>query len=323
MASDSATTETTTEIRHSQFTRKWKMPALFFCLTLLTTFLFGAGLFGRFQPMMLIAGDGMLIRESVILGWLEGVLYMACVIAILLSHELGHFVATLKYRIPSTYPIFLPSPLMIGTFGAVIAMDGRKADRKEIFDIGIAGPLAGLVICIPVLMIGISRLDIDASAPSFLSIQVPWIVKLLAPFSSNNGDVPWLIPLEQVNPMFLAGWVGLFVTGLNMMPVSQLDGGHVTYTIFGRAAHWIARGFMVAVIATMTYFESYNLMIMVVLVMFMGPDHPPTRDDTVRLGKTRTILGLISLVIPILCFPPEIVVINTELLDTINNVARP
>ena len=145
MASDSATTETTTEIRHSQFTRKWKMPALFFCLTLLTTFLFGAGLFGRFQPMMLIAGDGMLIRESVILGWLEGVLYMACVIAILLSHELGHFVATLKYRIPSTYPIFLPSPLMIGTFGAVIAMDGRKADRKEIFDIGIAGPLAGLV----------------------------------------------------------------------------------------------------------------------------------------------------------------------------------
>ena len=123
--------------------------------------------------------------------------------------------------------------------------------------------------------------------------------------------------------MFLAGWVGLFVTGLNMMPVSQLDGGHVTYTIFGRAAHWIARGFMVAVIATMTYFQSYNLMIMVVLVMFMGPDHPPTRDDTVELGRTRTILGLISLVIPILCFPPEIVVINTELLDAINNVARP
>lgn len=259
----------------------------------------------------------MVLRESVLLGWLEGILYMGCVIGILFSHEMGHFIATLKYRIPSTYPIFLPSPLMIGTFGAVIAMDGRKADRKEIFDIGIAGPLAGLVICIPVLMVGISQLNVDPDAQSFISIQVPWIVKLLAPLSAEN-DVPWLIPLEQVNPMFLAGWVGLFVTGLNMMPVSQLDGGHVTYTIFGRAAHWIARGFMVAVVAAMTYFQSYNLMIMVVLVMFMGPDHPPTRDDSVPLGKTRVILGLVSLAIPVLCFPPEIVVINEELIDAIS-----
>src|SRR5206468_2602920 len=93
------------------------------------------------------------------------------------------------------------------------------------------------------------------------------------------------------NPLLMAGWVGMFVTGLNMLPVSQLDGGHVIYGLFGRRAHLIARAFVVFAIASIVYFELYNMIAMFVLVLLLGVDHPPTRDDSVRLGWGRTLLG--------------------------------
>jgi membrane-associated protease RseP (regulator of RpoE activity) len=118
------------------------------------------------------------------------------------------------------------------------------------------------------------------------------------------------ISLSQLNAYFMAGWVGLLVTGLNMMPVSQLDGGHVTYALFGRRAHWIARLFMVLLFVYMgVVFWLYrwfpSMILMAVLVLLMGTDHPPTRDDSVRLGFVRYIIGLLSLGILVLCFVPN------------------
>jgi membrane-associated protease RseP (regulator of RpoE activity) len=112
----------------------------------------------------------------------------------------------------------------------------------------------------------------------------------------------------QLNPLLMAGWVGLTVTGLNMLPVSQLDGGHVIYTLFGRKAHWIARGFILFAIGYMLYSWNPSLILMIALILLIGTDHPPTRDDSVRLGWFRTALGWLSLAIPVLCFPPRMIV---------------
>ena len=102
----------------------------------------------------------------------------------------------------------------------------------------------------------------------------------------------------------MAGWVGMLVTGLNMLPISQLDGGHVTYALFGRYSHWLARAVLIGAIAFMVMTNSYNWILMLILVTFIGTDHPPTADDTVKLGPVRWTLGLLSLSIPILCFTP-------------------
>jgi membrane-associated protease RseP (regulator of RpoE activity) len=103
----------------------------------------------------------------------------------------------------------------------------------------------------------------------------------------------------------MAGWVGLLVTGLNMIPIGQLDGGHVSYAVFGRRAHWIARGILLASIAAIVVLGRFNWIAMVVIVTLMGTDHPPIREDGMPLGLARTVLGLFSLLIPIVTFMPE------------------
>jgi membrane-associated protease RseP (regulator of RpoE activity) len=237
---------------------------------------------------------------------------MACVLAILLTHEMGHFVLTLIHRVRASLPYFIPLPISpIGTMGAVIAMDGRSANRREIFDIGLAGPIAGLIVAIPIMWIGVQRMDLSP-APGEPRLHAPLLMRMAierahpGKYDANAG-----FPLTRANAWFMAGWVGLLVTGLNMLPVSQLDGGHVTYALFGRWAHWIARGFMLLAIVYMTvmavvFHIQPTWILMAILVLFMGTDHPPTRDDTAHLGPVRTIVGLLSLLIPIFCFVPNL-----------------
>jgi membrane-associated protease RseP (regulator of RpoE activity) len=188
-------------------------------------------------------------------------------------------------------------------------MDGMRANRKEIFDIGLAGPLAGLAVAIPITWIGIQQLDL--TGPGYgLRIQLPlivkWVVGLDPPAGYQAGEA---IACSQLNPYFMAGWVGLLVTGLNMLPISQLDGGHVIYTLFGKpAAHWIARVFMLAVLVAICL-DVRRLgpwLLMTFLVLLIGVSHPPTKDDTVPIGWLRVVIGLISLLIPLLCFNPYV-----------------
>jgi len=287
--------------------RRVRLPVILFLATGLSTFWAGAC---RFAPDHYLFFSDSSMREVLLVGWADGLVYMLAVIAILLSHEMGHFLATIYYRIPASYPIFLPFPLSpIGTLGAVIGMDGKQADRKEIFDIGIAGPLAGLVIAIPVLSIGIQQLDLTTPASGPWALEMPLLIQQLLSFlepAGFNGEKT--IAFGQLNPLFMAGWVGLLITGLNMLPVSQLDGGHVIYTLAGRWGRWISRGFMVSAIAYVVFAENYKLIIMLALVLLLGTDHPPTRDDSVKLGWFRTVLGLACLLIPIYCLAPEIII---------------
>jgi membrane-associated protease RseP (regulator of RpoE activity) len=252
------------------------------------------------------------LRRDLIANWREGLLYMGCVLAILLTHEMGHFMMTMLYRVRASLPFFIPLPISpIGTMGAVIAMDGRTANRREIFDIGLAGPIAGLLVAVPIMWIGVQRMDFTPD-PSGMNLQVPLLMRLAIDYVHPGEYNPSVgFPLTQANAWFMAGWVGLLVTGLNMLPVSQLDGGHVTYALFGRGAHWVARGFMVVAFVYMAvmsfvYQVQPAWVLMAILVLFLGTDHPPTRDDRARLGPLRLAIGYVSLAIPVFCFVPNL-----------------
>ncbi len=296
-------------VYYPQPRRIW-LPAILFILTGLSTFWVGAN---SWLPLQidysgLWTGELTNMRQAIIAHWPEGLMYMFAVLLTLMLHEMGHFIATVYYRVPASFPFFLPFPFNpIGTLGAVIGMNGNLADRRQIFDIGIAGPLAGLVAAIPLMFIGIAQLDLTTEPLSGFGFRLPLIMHWVAEWSEVKGYVAgepvWI---NQLNPIFIAAWVGMLITGLNMMPVGQLDGGHITYTLFGKAAHLIARATIVFAIAFMVYHQNFMLIIMVLLVLLLGTNHPPTRDDSVPLGPFRWALGLASLAIPILCFPPMI-----------------
>ncbi len=293
-----------------RYRRRVRLPVILFLLTAVSTWLTGTM---SFFPIYYFNQAGELgsllpVRRVILAHWDDGLIYMACVMSILLAHEMGHFVFTLIYRVPASLPYFLPLPTITGTAGAVIAMDPRIANRPKIFDIGIAGPLAGLVLIVPVVWIGIAQLDFSQPPAGGWAMHTPlavrWAIEAVHP-----GKLPanGLVYYGQANPWFVAGWFGLLMTALNMFPVGQLDGGHITYTLWGRGAHWFARGLMVFIFAYIVYTGDLTGILMAVLVMVIGTDHPPTADDTAPLGWFRVILGYASLAIPILCFPPHIV----------------
>jgi membrane-associated protease RseP (regulator of RpoE activity) len=291
--------------------RRKVIPLLLFVATCLTTFWAGVKHWAVVIPPILFGNDhAMLARWLVVANWQQGLWYMSGVIGILLAHEMGHFVATLICRIPASLPYFIPMPIGIGTMGAVIGMAGHRANRRQIFDIGIAGPLAGLVCLFPLLWLGIESLDLSIPRRGGVAFDCPWVVRLL--FAWQRPDEPPLteVWVSQLNPLFMAAWVGLLVTGLNMLPVSQLDGGHIVYALLRRKAHYVARSFLVVAGLWIIWSRADIWLLMLVLVTMIGVDHPPTADDTVPLGWGRTVLGYASLAIPFLCFPPKGIMLN-------------
>jgi len=271
-----------------------RLQALLYLLTALTTF--AAGTVG-WEPVVLgIDAD---VAASLPTHWMRGVLYAGAVLAVLTAHEAGHFIAARIHGIPATLPFFLPVPVLItGTLGAVIGMEGSRADRRQLFDIALAGPLAGLLVALPLLAIGMRDGIVTDANPFALPPLAAWMLGALRP------DLVAGLTIAP-NALFMAGWVGLLVTGLNMIPVSQLDGGHIAAAVFGRRSVWIARGTLLAAIAGIVLFGRYNWVVMVVMVAFIGTDHPPIRDADRPLGTPRTVLGLLAFIIPLVTFMPE------------------
>lgn len=293
---------TASDLRPAGQRRRVAMPLLLFLATCASTFWVGAS---GWQPIEAM-GSWQRIAVTVAAHWAQGATYMFAIMAILITHEMGHFLFAVRYRIPASYPLFIPIPINpIGTMGAVIGMDGLRANRRQMFDIGIAGPLAGLVVAIPVVCLGIARLDLQANGPGELAFHNPLLVQLLIGWLRDDIAADATVGIGQLNPYFLAGWVGLLVTGLNMLPISQLDGGHVAYALFGKQAHTVARTFLVLAIAFLVIYiyDAYIWTMMLILVILIGTDHPPTADDSMPLGPVRWLIGTLALVIPILCFP--------------------
>lgn len=293
--------------------RRVMLPVVLFLITCASTFWTGATSWEPIRINTLTNElDCMAARRAVIRDWDQGLIYMGSVLSILLAHEMGHFLTSMRYRIAASLPYFIPVPIFpIGTMGAVIGMDGLRANRRQLFDIGLAGPLAGLVIAIPLMWIGVEKLDLEQPGTGAWSLNSPilvnWMLEQIQPDGFESGSAIWSrhqIAIGQVNPYFMAGWIGLLITGLNMLPISQLDGGHLIYTLFGRRAHWIARIFLFAAIAFILLGGATIWLLMLLIVVFIGTDHPPTSNDQMTLGRVRTSLGLFSLLIPVLCFPP-------------------
>ena len=285
-----------------------RVPLILFVLTILSTFWAGVTAWGP-QTILEIAwqqNSALAIRQSFIANWQTGLVFSAGLISILLAHEMGHYVASRYYRVRATYPIFIPFPFNpFGTCGALIMMDGRTADRREIFDIGIAGPLAGLVVAIPLGVIGL----LYPSGPQFaatdsLRLGEPLLFSLLesalgtSVFVAAEG-----FSTTEASPLLMACWIGLLVTGINMMPMSQLDGGHVTFGLLGERSVWVARAAFLAAAGYVIVMGRTEFAIMLVLVLFLKLRHPPSRDDTRRIGWPRAVLALASLSLPILCIP--------------------
>ncbi len=285
---------------HSPRPRKLVKPALLFLATCISTFWAGAT---HWEPYLYFSRPA---AEAVLRHfWADGLQYMLAVIGILLTHEMGHFIQAVRYHVPASWPFFIPIPISTtGTMGAVISMEGSRANRKQLFDIGLSGPLAGLAVAIPVIWLGLRHAH--PATPRDVPLADPLIFKLMAHYL--RPDLAAGAVLSKNNPLLMAGWVGMLITGLNMLPISQLDGGHVIYGLFGRRAHWIARAFLIVAIAYIIVAEQYNWSVILVLVTLLGVDHPPTRDDRQELGPVRFAIGMASLSIPVLCFTPVIMI---------------
>jgi membrane-associated protease RseP (regulator of RpoE activity) len=246
-------------------------------------------------------------RAALVLDVEQGLRLAVGLLGILLAHEMGHYVACRRYGVDATLPFFLPAPFLslVGTLGAFIRIRGPIPNRRALFDIGIAGPLAGFVVCLPVLLLGIREarpvaLDPEADA---LFLGEP----LLFQWASHLGH--GLLPEDvtlSLGPLGLAAWFGLFVTALNLIPIGQLDGGHVTYALMRQAAYRISRiGSWVCV--ALVYFGP-SWILWALLVRMLGRRHPPTLEDAAPLGPARVAIGVLGLAVFVVCFVPNPIV---------------
>lgn len=234
-----------------------------------------------------------------------GLAFAVSLMLILTTHELGHFFQTLRYRVPASLPYFIPMPISpIGTMGAVIGMQAHVGDRKALYDIGISGPLAGLVPALACTVIGLQHSQVVAVAgrQDLWTLGEPLLFKLLAYLTFGPLDEGHDIVLH---PLAYAGWVGIFITALNLIPIGQLDGGHVLYALLLKRAHRIATLLLVAAVAAVAILGYWGWSLMLLLLLLIGPKHPPTADDSVPLGAGRIILGWLTLLFVIVGFTPQ------------------
>ncbi len=248
------------------------------------------------------------LRESLAmlnLNWSQGLTYTLAVMSILLVHEMGHFFMAIRFGVPASLPYFIPVPILpFGTMGAVISMEGTHANRRQMFDLGITGPLSGLALALPVTLIGILQLPATPAAGMGFRFHNPLIIQLLIAHLRPEYTTPTYLDLTQFNPYLMAGWVGMFVTGLNMLPISQLDGGHVAYALLDRGAHTLARGLLIAAMLFVLITEQYGWVVMLVVIILLGIDHPAMDEDPEPLNPLRRAIGWLALLVPILCLSP-------------------
>ncbi len=238
--------------------------------------------------------------------WWGALGYSAAIISILLCHEMGHFVLCLYYRVPATLPYFIPMPaLPFGTMGAVIRMRGQLRSRQSIRDIGAAGPLAGLVVAIPLLFWGLAHSDIVSEdllgARGGFRLGESILFHLVARVAV--GEIPEGSELI-LHPVAMAGWAGFFVTGLNLLPIGQLDGGHILYAVLGRRARLVGLIFLILLGALTLFWHRGWWPLLLLLLFFVRTGHPPPADPR-PLDRGRVYLGLSMMVLFILTFVPR------------------
>jgi membrane-associated protease RseP (regulator of RpoE activity) len=307
-------------------TRAWRLHGGLFVLTILTTTLAGMMLVAPlvsfsdpplaspldyllyipltyFRSILALLNDALESPQLIT----EGVTFSASLLAILFSHEMGHYLACRYYKVDATLPYFIPAPpiFLAGTFGAFIKIRSAIPTRRALFDIGLAGPLAGFVVAVPLSVVGILTVG-PALQPQEYSIYFndPLLFRLIAKLTG--------IPLEResvANPYYMAAWIGLLVTSLNLMPVGQLDGGHGTFALFGGRAHkTIGRltFIVMSVLAGLGFWwhgspSGFLYAVLLGVVMRLPHPQPAVMEP---LGAKRIVIAIVTLIVFALCFSP-------------------
>ena len=277
---------------------------ILFLLTILTTTLTGALLIGR-DPFLTLQG------------LLKGVPYAIAILSILGAHEMGHYLYAKKYRIHATLPYFIPffiPAFNIGTLGAFIKMRSPIPDKKALFDVGIAGPIAGFIVSLFFLFVGFSLLpDLEGvkeyvgqihewsdTGANALTLGNPLLFELIRTMMGGEH-----LPMYEVYhfPFIFAGWLGLFVTALNLMPIGQLDGGHISYALLGEKSKYVAIGAFIA-LALLNFYSLNWILWTVLILLVIRLKHPPTLNDKIELDPNRRTLAWTSYIIFVTCFSP-------------------
>ena len=282
----------------------WKH-VLLFVITLVTTTIVGAlhyaGFTAHFDP------------DAVRLDWwllAGGLWYSVPTLLILGAHEMGHYVACRYYNVDASLPYFLPlifptAEFQTGTLGAVIRIREAFQTRSALFDIGIAGPIAGFLVLIPTLFLGLSMSEVLPAPRQLHGVYLgepllfQWSTRLVLGVVQDGYAL-------NAHPMVFAAWLGMLATALNLLPFGQLDGGHISYAVFGRVSTLISIATVgTAVVMTFVTFSWFLLTVMMLVMLFvLGPRHPRVIHEYEPLGRERQRLALVALVILIICFTP-------------------
>ncbi len=234
--------------------------------------------------------------------WLAGAPYSLSVLAILLAHEMGHYLACRHYGVDASLPYFVPGIPILGTFGAFIRIRQRIPDRKALFDIGVAGPLSGFAVAIPIFLYGMSRSRIipaSAAGETDFYLGFPVLFLLAAPFFFP------VVPdgaLLSLSPYLSAAWVGMLATSLNLLPAGQLDGGHICYAISRRLHARVSRLTLIGVILLGAVHRAW--LVWAVILLLLGDRHPPLGDERQDLSRGRILLAAAALAVFVLSFMP-------------------
>jgi membrane-associated protease RseP (regulator of RpoE activity) len=238
--------------------------------------------------------------------YLPGLWYSGTVLAILGCHEMGHYLACRYYRVDASLPYFLPAPLpLTGTLGAFIRIRQRIPSKTALFDIGLSGPIAGFLVAVPALFIGLSLSVVETLPEEFTGFELGEPLLFRAAAWLVWGDLADGVSINM-HPMAFASWFGLLATALNLFPMGQLDGGHVAYAVLGRRSSLVTVGMVVLAIGLTIFSTSWLVwtVLMVIMLVIMGPDHPPTLDDHSPVDRPRIVLALVGLAMLIVCFTP-------------------
>jgi membrane-associated protease RseP (regulator of RpoE activity) len=242
------------------------------------------------------------VASTLIVG---GPAYSIAIILILLGHEMGHYFMSRRYGMKATLPFFLPFPFSpFGTLGAVIRMESTIASRKTLFDTGVAGPLISFFLSIPAIVIGLKLsevIPVSQLKEGMIRLADPLLFSFIQKLVM--GDVPENYEVI-LHPIGYAGWVGLFVTALNLLPVGQLDGGHIAYALLGRKSRAIFL-IAIAVMAYITIFHNPGWFLLLILIILFGFRHPAPLDDQTPLDGKRKLIGGFAFLAFFLSFTPS------------------
>jgi membrane-associated protease RseP (regulator of RpoE activity) len=277
-----------------------------FLATLLTTWLVGLDHYAAF----LSGFSGQTPEFS----WWNGFWYAGGVLGILGAHEFGHYFMCRRYGVDATLPYFIPAPTLAGTFGAVIRIRDGFPTRAALFDIGVAGPIAGFVVLVPVLLVGMSWSNVVKVPDQFegMILGTPVAFDLAARMFFDKVPAGYSL---NIHPLVFAAWFGMLATALNLLPFGQLDGGHLMYALIGRRSVWVSYVTVAVAIGLTIYSMSWAVLTIMMLVMMLvfGTRHPTVWNEYEALDWKRVVVFLIAVAMLALCFtsaPVELVYLD-------------